>query len=222
MALIANHLTPTYKATIAKGTNAMRWQRAEYVNLLPPCNNACPAGLNIQAWLGLARAGRYEEAWRQYMEDNPLPATHGRACYHPCEGACNRQFRDPAVAIHALDRYLGDLALEMGWTIGRRADGKTRPGRRWWAGRLVLRLPSASAWSRGRDPRQRRGARRMMRYGMPAYRLPREGRMMLVSCALWAGGIFIFAVERTHLWRRMPIDQYAVDFGGGLCSGWIR
>jgi Dihydroprymidine dehydrogenase domain II, 4Fe-4S cluster/ABC transporter substrate binding protein len=59
---------------------------------LPPCNNACPAGVNIQVWLSLAQAGRYEEAWRKYMDDNPLPATHGRACYHPCENACNRQF----------------------------------------------------------------------------------------------------------------------------------
>jgi hypothetical protein len=35
--------------------------------------------------------------------------------------------------------------------------------------------------------------------------------IMLVSCGLWAGGILIFAVERTNLWRRMPIDQYAVE-----------
>jgi formate dehydrogenase (NADP+) beta subunit len=116
MTLIPKDMTPVYKATIAKGTNAMRWQRAAYVNLLPPCNNACPAGLNIQAWLSLAQAGRYEEAWRKYMEDNPLPAIHGRACYHPCESACNRQFLDQPVAVHSLDRFLGDLALEKGWT----------------------------------------------------------------------------------------------------------
>ena len=50
MTLIPKDLTPVYKATIAKGTNALRWQRATYVDLLPPCNNACPAGLNIQAF----------------------------------------------------------------------------------------------------------------------------------------------------------------------------
>ncbi len=64
MTLIPKDMTPVYKATIAKGTSAMRRQRATYVDLLPPCNNACPAGLNIQAWLSLAQAGRYEEAWR--------------------------------------------------------------------------------------------------------------------------------------------------------------
>ena len=40
--------------------------------------------------------------------------------------------------------------------------------------------------------------------------------IMLVSCGLWAGGILIFAVERTNLWRRMPIDQYVVDFRRSL------
>src|SRR6266511_3598447 len=95
MALIPKDMTPVYKATIAKGTNATRWQHAAYVDLLPPCNNACPAGLNIQAWLSLAQAGRYEEAWHKYMEDNPLPAAHGRACYQPCESACYRQYPYP-------------------------------------------------------------------------------------------------------------------------------
>jgi hypothetical protein len=132
MALIPKDMTAVYKATIAKGTNAMRWQRAAYVDLLPPCNNACPAGLNIQAWLSLAQAGPYEDAWRKYMEENPLPATHGRACYHPCESACNRQFLDQSVAVHSLDRLLGDLAIEKGWTIppgastGKRAEIRGR------------------------------------------------------------------------------------------------
>jgi formate dehydrogenase (NADP+) beta subunit len=128
MSMTPHDLTPIYKATIAKGTNAVRWQRPEYVSHLPPCNNACPAGLNIQAWLALAQAGRYEDAWRQYMQDNPLPATHGRACYHPCENACNRQFLDSSVAIHSLDRFLGDLAIDKGWTgppVRRAASGSS-------------------------------------------------------------------------------------------------
>ena len=41
MSLIPKDLTPVYKATIAKGTNAVRWRRAGYVDLLPPCNSAC-------------------------------------------------------------------------------------------------------------------------------------------------------------------------------------
>ncbi|MBV8594026.1 MAG: NAD(P)-binding protein, partial [Caulobacteraceae bacterium] len=117
MSLIPKDMTPAYQATIAKGTSATRWQRPAYVDHLPPCNQACPAGLNIQAWLALAQAGRYEEAWRKYMEENPLPAIHGRACYHPCESGCNRHLLDEAVAIHSLDRFLGDLAIEKGWSV---------------------------------------------------------------------------------------------------------
>jgi formate dehydrogenase (NADP+) beta subunit len=176
MALVPKDMTPVYKATIAKGTNATRWQRAAYVDLLPPCNNTCPAGLNIQAWLSLAQAGRYEDAWRKYMEDNPLPATHGRACYHPCESACNRQFLDQPVAIHSLDRFLGDLAVEKGWTIP--------PGAP--TGKRVLVIGAGPAGLSCayhlrrlgheveiRDSGEEPGG--MMRYGIPAYRLPRDG-----------------------------------------------
>jgi formate dehydrogenase beta subunit len=176
MALIPTDITPVYKATIAKGTNAMRWQRAVYVDLLPPCNNACPAGLNIQAWLALAQAGRYEEAWRKYMEENPLPATHGRACYHPCESGCNRQYLDQSVAIHSIDRFLGDLALEKGWTI----PAGTPTGKRVLVvGAGPAGLSCAYHLRRlGHEAEIRDGGEEpggMMRYGMPAYRLPREG-----------------------------------------------
>jgi formate dehydrogenase (NADP+) beta subunit len=175
MTLIPKDMTPVYKATVAKGTGAMRWQQAAYVNLLPPCNNTCPAGLNIQAWLSLAQAGQYEEAWRKYMEDNPLPAIHGRACYHPCESACNRQFLDQPVAIHSLDRFLGDLAIEKGWTIPAGAP----------TGKRVLIIGAGPAGLScayhlrrlGHEIEIRDGSQEpggMMRYGIPAYRLPRD------------------------------------------------
>lgn len=75
-------------------------RRPIYTDLLPPCNNACPAGENIQAWLELAQAGKYREAWKTMVRDNPMPAVHGRVCYHPCEDACNRAELDSAVSIH--------------------------------------------------------------------------------------------------------------------------
>jgi len=56
------------------GTGPTRIQRPLYVDLLPPCNHACPAGENVQAWLALAQEGRYEEAWQVLMQDNPMPA----------------------------------------------------------------------------------------------------------------------------------------------------
>jgi len=175
MSAIPHDMTPVYKATIAKGTGAIRWQRPVYVDHLPPCNHACPAGLNIQAWLALAEAGRQEDAWREYMADNPLPATHGRACYHPCEGACNRQFLDQPVAIHSLDRYLGDLAIQNDWKV---AAGAPTGKRVLVIGAGPAGLSCAYHLRRFghaveiRDSGNEPGG--MMRYGIPAYRLPRD------------------------------------------------
>ncbi len=94
-----------------------RERRPVYVDLLPPCNAGCPAGENIQAWLAHMQDGRHEQAWRELVADNPFPAIHGRVCYHPCESVCNRANLDSAVSIHAVERFLGDLALERGWAL---------------------------------------------------------------------------------------------------------
>ena len=176
MSLIPKDLTPVYKATIARGTSGRRWQRPVYADYLPPCNNTCPAGENIQAWLGLAQEGRYEAAWQKYMEENPLPGTHGRACYHPCESACNRKYLDESVSIHSLDRFLGDLASREGWKIRVGAPTGKRilvvgagPGGLSCA--YQLRRMGHDVEIRDASP----APGGMMRYGIPAYRLPRDG-----------------------------------------------
>jgi NADPH-dependent glutamate synthase beta subunit-like oxidoreductase len=154
----------------------VRSRRPVYVDLLPPCNAACPAGEDIQGWLAHTQAGRYEQAWRALVENNPLPAVHGRVCYHPCEGACNRAELDEAVSIHGVERFLGDMALDRGWAFPVPA---TRSGKRV----LVVGCgPSGLSAAyhlarRGheveiRDAGPRPGG--MMRYGIPAYRLPRD------------------------------------------------
>ena len=110
-------MTPVVDLTRARGTGPVRMRRPIYTDLLPPCNNACPAGENTQAWLELAQAGKYRQAWETLVRDNPMPAVHGRVCYHPCEGACNRAELDSAVSIHAVERFLGDLAGKQGWPL---------------------------------------------------------------------------------------------------------
>ncbi len=108
-------MTPVVDLTHGKGAGPVRANRPIYMDLLPPCNHACPAGENIQAWLDLAQAGKFQEAWEALVRDNPMPAVHGRVCYHPCEGACNRGELDASVSIHAVERFLGDLAAQEGW-----------------------------------------------------------------------------------------------------------
>ncbi len=154
----------------------VRTQRPVYVDLLPPCNQGCPAGENIQAWLSLAKAGRHEEAWRQLTEDNPFPAIHGRVCYHPCESACNRGEMDGAVSIHAVERFLGDTAIDRDWSfeVPRQRSGK----RVLVVGAGPSGLSAAYHLARlghevvVRDNSPLAGG--MMRYGIPSYRLPRR------------------------------------------------
>ena len=154
----------------------VRTIRPLYVDRLPPCNHACPAGENVQAWLAEAQAGRYREAWEIIVRDNPLPAVHGRVCYHPCEDSCNRSDVDEPVSIHAVERFLGDLALQERWTI--RPDHPP-------SGQRVLVIgagPSglSAAWHLARgghavvihDAGPFAGG--MMHFGIPKYRLPRE------------------------------------------------
>ena len=155
---------------------AVRTRMPIYVDLLPPCNNACPAGENIQEWLRLVKDRRDEDAWRELVRNNPFPAIHGRVCYHPCETSCNRVELDGSVSIHSVERYLGDLAIESGWQF---------TGPRHTTGRRVLVIgagPSglSAAYQLAmmghdveiRDASPLPGG--MMRYGIPEYRLPRD------------------------------------------------
>ena len=146
-----------------------------YVDLLPPCNAACPAGENIQAWLAHARAGRDEEAWAALTADNPFPAIEGRVCYRRCETACNRAELDSAVSIHAVERFLGDRARSVAGGSRARWCGPGSGCSSSAAGPAACRPPTTSRAGprrRLRDAGSELGG--MMRYGIPAYRLPRD------------------------------------------------
>jgi NADPH-dependent glutamate synthase beta subunit-like oxidoreductase len=171
----ARDMTPVVDLTREQVTGPVRHQRPIYVDLLPPCNNACPAGEDIQGWLDLAQAGRFREAWEHLIRDNPLPAVHGRVCYHPCESNCNRKDLDQAVSIHAVERFLGDLAVKESWPVppGAPSSGK----------RVLIVGAGPSGLSAGyhlkrlghdveiRDAGPLPGG--MLHFGIPSYRMPR-------------------------------------------------
>ena len=104
-------------STHAEGTGPLRLRRPLYVDFMPPCNSACPAGENIQAWLAQAQSGNYFEAFQVLAADNPFPAVMGRVCVKPCETGCNRNHIDTTVNIHAVERFIGDTAIREGWTF---------------------------------------------------------------------------------------------------------
>jgi len=162
--------------SLANLTGSWRNERPEYVDLLPPCNHACPAGEDIQAWLYLAEEGDYEGAWQVLMRDNPMPGVMGRVCYHPCEGACNRGQLDEAVGIHGIERFLGRTAWEHGWKP--RFDAEP-------SGKTVLVVGAGPSGLSAAYHLTRLGhtvtireagpmAGGMLRFGIPKYRLPRD------------------------------------------------
>jgi 2-oxoacid:acceptor oxidoreductase delta subunit (pyruvate/2-ketoisovalerate family) len=206
----------------ANHTGAWRTERPVYVHNLPPCNNACPAGENIQQWLYDAEEGGpewYEAAWRQIMEDNPFPAVMGRVCYRPCETACNRAQVDSAVGINSVERFLGDEALRRGWQVpvdaaptGKRGRG----GAQAICGRVLVVGAGPSGLSAAyhltrlghkvtiKDAGAAPGG--MMRYGIPKYRLPRDILDAEVNRILAMG-------------VTLELDTKVTDIGAELASG---
>jgi len=162
-------------SSLANHTGTWRTLRPVYLDRLPPCNQACPAGENIQGWLYHAESGDYEQAWRLLTEDNPMPAVMGRVCYHPCETSCNRGQLDTAVGINSVERFLGDEALRRGWQF---AAPKARTGKRVLVvGAGPSGLSAAYHLARLGHTVEIREAGPigggMMRFGIPKYRLPR-------------------------------------------------
>ncbi len=163
-------------SSLANHTGAWRTERPNYLDRLPPCNNACPAGENIQAWLYAAEEGNYRAAWEEIMKNNPFPAIMGRACYHPCETSCNRAQLDEPVSIHAVERFLGDRAISERWSV----EINAKP-----SGKKVLIIGAGPSGLSAAYHLARFGhavtiveagavAGGMMRFGIPAYRLPRD------------------------------------------------
>ena len=165
-------------SSLANKTGSWRTERPVYVHRLPPCNNACPAGENIQQWLYDAEegGGGYERAWRQIMEDNPFPAVMGRVCYRPCETVCNRAQLDEAVGINSVERFLGDEAIRNGWKVEVTAPPSGKRVLVVGAGPSGLsaayHLARLGHLVTVRDAGPKPGG--MMRFGIPTYRLPRN------------------------------------------------
>ncbi|MBQ8828680.1 MAG: NAD(P)-binding protein [Burkholderiaceae bacterium] len=162
-------------SSLENRTGSWRTLRPVYVHKLPPCNNQCPAGEDIQGWLYYAESGRYEEAWRHLVKRNPLPACMGRVCYHTCEGACNRGCLDESVGINSVERFLGDHAIENGYAFVK--PQKKRDKKVLIVGSGPAGLSAAYQLAlKGWNVTIKEGAPQaggMMRYGIPKYRLPR-------------------------------------------------
>ena len=201
-------------SSLANHTGSWRTYRPIYLDRLPPCNATCPAGENIQGWLFHAESGDYEKALRVLTENNPLPAVMGRVCYHPCEGACNRQYIDVAVGINSVERFLGDEAIKRGWAFDK---PKVKSGKRvlvvgagpsglsaaYQLARLghAVEIHEAGPYAGG-----------MMRFGIPQYRLPREVLNAEVKRILDLGVVLRLDTKVSNISETMKAGSFDAAF----------
>jgi NADPH-dependent glutamate synthase beta subunit-like oxidoreductase len=153
------------------------WRTLLPVNIMqtPPCTHACPAGNDVRGFLRtLAEKKDYEAAWHVLSRNNPLPATCGRVCPHPCEEGCNRRDFDTAVAINSAERAVGDYGLEENLEHKKLIAARKEkvavigsgPAGLSCAFHLAKRGFKVKIYEAYGEP----GG--MMRYGIPSYRLP--------------------------------------------------
>ena len=79
---------------------------------ISPCENTCPANINVPGYIRLIAAGRFDDAYQLIRQENPFPAVCGRICTHPCEAKCRRRTLDEAISICELKRFAADYAYK--------------------------------------------------------------------------------------------------------------
>jgi NADH-quinone oxidoreductase subunit F len=150
--------------------------------LLSPCENSCPLHMRIPWFLQLLKEGRLEDAAELVWLDNPLPASTGRICQHPCEGQCRRATVDEAINMREVHRYIADVVLEgdLLASIQARLRARRKPA----TGRCVAVVGSGPSGLAAAfylallghgvtvyESREEPGG--MLRYALPEYRLPK-------------------------------------------------
>jgi len=155
-----------------------------YVHRTPPCQGSCPSGEDIRGWLDIVRGiekppkdvTMEEYAFRRSTDANPFPSIMGRVCPAPCEDGCNRNQVEDHVGINSVEQFIGDSALENGFTF-KGADKES--------GKKVAIIGGGPAGLAAAYQLRRRGHActvfddhaelgGMMRYGIPGYRTPRD------------------------------------------------
>lgn len=206
-------------STAVNLTGGWKSVRPLYQEKLPACQDGCPADEDIARYMRAVQRGRYEEGWRLIMEDNPFPSVMGRVCYHPCEAACNRGGYDHPLAIHAVERFLGDYGLQHQFRV--EVTTSLRPERIAVIGAGPAGLSAAYHLARSGyrvtifEGQPEAGG--ILRWGIPPYRLPWEilrqeiSRLHSLDIEIQTGA----AVGRDVPWSKLEAFQ-AVLVATGL------
>jgi formate dehydrogenase beta subunit len=214
-------------SSLELNTGDWRLKRPIHFHRAAPCHGACPAGEDPQAWIAKVAQDDLRGAWEALVSANPLPAITGRVCHHPCESACNRGQFDQPIAIHSIERFLGDRAIGEGWkypvaapdhdaleiaVIGAGPAGLSCAYHLLRRG-LRVRLFEARSAAGG-----------ILRSALPPYRLPRAVLDREVERVLAAGVNF---VPNHRLGRDLSLEELRDDFpavflapGTSLARAW--
>ncbi len=166
----------SYGSTEVIETGKWGFQKPETAFMIAPCQEACPAGNPIPQFLYLAAEGRYDEALRALLKENPFPGVCGRVCSHPCESLCNRGEYDESVSISAMERYVFDATVKSSPDIRSKSDLHPKqiaivgsgPAGLSCAYFLAMLGHQVIVFEAQREP----GG--VMRRGIPEYRLPKS------------------------------------------------
>lgn len=198
-------LSRSDRSTRGNKTGDWRFVVPRYENKTAPCAAACPVGQDIPRIEMLAARGDFMGAWNTIMAENPFPAVCGRVCFHPCEAACNRSAFDQPVAVHHIERSLGEWALKEG-SMPAMPQQPASGMRIAIAGGGPAGLTAAYFLTglgyecHVYEAREEAGG--VLRWGIPAYRLP---------LPLLAGEVSRLARMGIRIYCKRPLPADAVD-----------
>ncbi|MGO9638669.1 MAG: NADH-ubiquinone oxidoreductase-F iron-sulfur binding region domain-containing protein, partial [Terracidiphilus sp.] len=191
---------------------------------LSPCENSCPLRMNIPRFLELYQEGRLEDAFESVILDNPLPASTGRVCQHPCDNRCRRQSFDEVVNMREVHRFLADAVYQSDLfepMLERvRARKLAATGRKVAvAGSGPTGLTAAFYLAMlGHDVtifEERSEAGGMLRFAIPEYRLPKSvlrRELDLIE------GVGVKLVFNTRIGFDVPLNELASQFDAVFLS----
>lgn len=198
------------------------WRSTEkpvHIHAKAPCHAACPAGEDQQEWFAKLQEGHAEDAWLSLVAANPLPGVTGRVCPHPCETACNRATLDGALAIHNVERWLGDEAVTNDWVYPVQAPDTDAP--------IVAIVGAGPAGLSAAYHALKHGLRAkifeatpeaggLLRSAIPRTRLPRPVLNAEIERLLALPGIEM--AYRARLGRDFSVDELAADHAAILLA----